>query len=733
MSLLFGRWSRTGTPSTSLVGHLHPVSDRTPADPYCDKLPHANPRPPHLSNQHGCRMTPMARLSGPIQYLLIVILAIVLVTQAPLLGHTEESNIKSDKPFISELQLIKEEEAVSIASRYEQPISQAPSDVYVITDEDIRHSGATDIPTILRRIPGMEVIQTTGADFNVSVRGDNQFQANKLLVMVDGRSIYVDVAGLVHWKLLPVTLPEIKRIEVLKGPASAVYGFNAFDGIINIVTKSPQEMRGTTLQFGGGEFGTISSAAIQAGMLGKLGYRLSIGQDQNAPWRDRDALAFRANKFNVQTTYALSGLSKLSVSGGLVDSNKFDGPAGTTTSFAGAPSQGYADISYERSNFFVRSWWMHYANSGRSITTPTLANFLEAVGRDLNPDTRTSSDTYNVETQYIQELGSSHRLTYGANYRHNTISSDLLPQFNREDRLGLYVQGEWKPFQTFTVIAGARYDLQTFINPTISPRVAFIYQPAQDHTFRVSASQAYRPPTLIETFLDSRAIITLPPPIPSPPPSTGRGSENLQPEQITSYEAGYQGWFFKHRFRLRADVFFNHISDLINFTGALGNQLTNGGEADIYGGEVGVEYLVTDWLSGFANYSYQEVGQTFTGPDVRAVPRFKYNAGLRAEWGNGLNGEATFHHYGSARYPIPSAFQQFAPFGVAQPSPQISSYNLLNLRIGYKFWQQKTEAGYLRDAEVAISAFNALNDKHQEFPLGETIGSRVMGWITVRY
>lgn len=124
--------------------------------------------------------------------------------------------------------LYLKEETVSIASRYEQPISRAPSDVYVITDEDIRSSGATDVPTLLRRVPGMEVMQTNAVDFNVSVRGNNQISANKLLVQVDGRSIYVDQAGIVFWKQLPVALIEIKRIEVLKGPASAVYGFNAF-------------------------------------------------------------------------------------------------------------------------------------------------------------------------------------------------------------------------------------------------------------------------------------------------------------------------------------------------------------------------------------------------------------------------------------------------------------------------------------------------------------------------
>ena len=160
------------------------------------------------------------------------------------------------------------EETVSIASRYEQPISKAPSDVYVITDEDIRNSGATDIPTLLRQVPGVEVMQTNAVDFNVSVRGNNQLLANKLLILVDGRSIYIDQAGTVLWKFILLALTEIKRIEVLKGPASAVYGFNAFDGVVNIITKSPEELRGSTLQVAGGGLGTILTNAIHAGTLG---------------------------------------------------------------------------------------------------------------------------------------------------------------------------------------------------------------------------------------------------------------------------------------------------------------------------------------------------------------------------------------------------------------------------------------------------------------------------------
>ena len=109
-------------------------------------------------------------------------LTIVLVAQASPPGYAEGLSTQSGQAVIPELELIKEEETVSIASRYEQPISQAPANVYVITDEDIRHSGATDIPTVLRRVPGLDIMQVTGAEFNVSARGNNQLTANKMLV-----------------------------------------------------------------------------------------------------------------------------------------------------------------------------------------------------------------------------------------------------------------------------------------------------------------------------------------------------------------------------------------------------------------------------------------------------------------------------------------------------------------------------------------------------------------------
>jgi outer membrane receptor for ferrienterochelin and colicin len=398
----------------------------------------------------------MTRLRGSQKSLLLGMLTIMCVAQAPTPGYTEEVSTQSDQAVIPELELIKEEETVSIASRYEQPITQAPANVYVVTDEDIRHSGATDLPTVLRRIPGIEVMQMSGADFNVSARGDNQPFSNKMLVLVDGRSIYLDVQATVWWKAIPVTLPEIKRIEVLKGPASSIYGFNAFDGIINIITKSPEEMKGTTLQFGGGELGTISSAAIHANKIGNFGYRLSIGHDQNQQWRDRDALAFRTNKFNVQTEYALPSDAKLLVSGGFVDANRFDGPIGESVTLATRPSLGYANVSYERTNLFFRGWWSSYWDTDTENMNPLVANFIRVTDRNGSSVLPFMSNTYNLEAQHALEFGASNRLIYGVNYRHISLSSSATDAFSRENRLGLYLQDEWRAMQSLTLVAGAR-------------------------------------------------------------------------------------------------------------------------------------------------------------------------------------------------------------------------------------------------------------------------------------
>lgn len=623
-----------------------------------------------------------------------------------------------------------EEETVSTAIRREQPISQAPSNVYVITAEDIRQSGTPDVPTILRRIPGLEVMQVTGADFNVSVRGNNQLFANKMLVLVDGRSVYVDVQGFVFWKGLPITLPEIKQIEVIKGPVAALYGFNAFDGVVNIITKPPEEMKGTTLQMGGGELGTVSTSAVQAGAAGNLKYRVSGGYEQNHQWRDRDALAFRSYKFNTQTEYALSDQSKASLSGGLVYMDPHDGPMVGSGSTLLTPDVKlpYANLSYDHRGFFLRAYWNGFFADTAASAHPLLQEFVKVTDPGGNSDLRFAGNTYNIEGQHSAQIGESGRLTYGLNYRHNTFSCNCISSFGHEHRLGSYVQGEWAILPSVNVIGGFRYDLHSQINPTYSPRLAVLYTPTPGHTLRAQASVAYRPPTLFETYEDVRLTPLVPNPL-FPASNPIRGSMNLHPEKILSYELGYQGWLYRHRIRVRADLFFNRTSDLIGLAStSIMVSTVNTGRTEVYGGEVGVEFQASSWLTGFANYSFQEIAKNTAGLARRGAPQSKANAGLRGEWDNGVSGDVMLHYVGPANYPHAESFDIF---GIS-PGTQVRGYTLLNLRAGYRFWEQDTAAGNRRSAEIAVSVFNALDDGHREHPLGDLIGRRIMAWVTLK-
>lgn len=632
--------------------------------------------------------------------------------------------------------LYLKEETVTIASRYEQPISKAPSDVYVITDEDIRGSGATDIPTVLRQVPGMEVMQTNAVDFNVSVRGNNQVLANKLLVLVDGRSIYLDQAGNVIWKLLPVSLAEIKRIEILKGPASAVYGFNAFDGVINIITKSPEEMRGTTLQVVGGGQGTLLTSAVQAGTAGNWGYRFSGGHEQTQRWGDRNAPALNSQRISGAAEYRLSGDGKLRAEAGIARANPYNGFVREASISDGHLSQSYALTSYEQHGLLIRGWWMGHFGDANFGVVPALAPLSSLTDRFGRREQEHHQNTYDFETRYQFSPHETVHVNVGTNFRHILHASNILTTRTSENRVGFYAQGDWRVFSSLEVSAGLRYDLDSFIAPTLSPRGAVIYHLNDNHNVRFSGALAYRPPTTSDVGIHVLNQLTLP----SFPPLTTvvLGSTDVKPEQIASYEVGYQGWWWEHRLRTRVTGFFNHISDLIVFQNPTGSPMTavrpmNGGVADVYGGEVSLEFLITSWLSGFANYAYQEVGQTATGISRRGFPHHKANGGFRLRWKE-LNGEVLYHYVGGASYPLAEAFTILAPFlpsGSLIPSERVPSYNLLNMRLGYRIWREQV-GDDVREAELALSVFNALNDTHREHPLGDLLGTRVMGWLTLK-
>jgi iron complex outermembrane receptor protein len=163
----------------------------------------------------------------------------VLLTMTPSPGHADELAAPSDQFMSDELQLLKEEESVGIELQERHPISSLSSEPYVMSEEDIRESGATDLPTLLQGILGLAVPQVTESAINRRARAGGELAANSLLVLVDGRPIHVDRSDPFTWRNIPVTLPDIQRLEMLKESASAVQGRSSDQIVVRITTKRP--------------------------------------------------------------------------------------------------------------------------------------------------------------------------------------------------------------------------------------------------------------------------------------------------------------------------------------------------------------------------------------------------------------------------------------------------------------------------------------------------------------
>ncbi len=164
---------------------------------------------------------------------------------------------------------------VTSASKKEQALSQVAAAIFVMTQEDIRRSGATNIPDLLRMVPGLDVAQINSNTWAISARGFNLQFANKLLVLIDGREVYSPLFGGVNWDTQDVPLEDIDRIEVIRGPGGTVWGDNAVNGVINIITKKASDTQGVLLVGGGGTqeqgFGT---AQYGGGIGGVASYRV---------------------------------------------------------------------------------------------------------------------------------------------------------------------------------------------------------------------------------------------------------------------------------------------------------------------------------------------------------------------------------------------------------------------------------------------------------------------------
>ena len=499
-----------------------------------------------------------------------------------------------------------EETVVVSASRTEEKLVNAPATMTVVGPQTIQSAPTQNFAELLRAVPGVNITQVSARDINVTTRGATGTLATGQLALLDGRSLYQDFFGFVMWDFLPVNLNEIKQVEVIRGPASAVWGANAVNGVVNVITKSPREMQGTSAVLGVGGFdrNAGSSAGEGAGTMfyisgthaqavnDRVAFKISAGGYTQDPYA-RPTGQIPCNRAEVCTTttqypnYINQGSTQPKFDA-RVD---YDLPDGRRWSFAGGVAgtdgimhtgigpfdidkgsvMGYGKINFSNKGFraaFFANTLNGDANNLLSIDATT--------GKPVAFDFVTK--TFDFEASNVQTFKDKHVVTYGGNLRFNRFDLSLAPNADNRTEGGAYVQDEMFLSRLYRLVAGARVDRFDYLdNFVFSPRVTFMVKPEENQTFRVSYNRAYRSPSVINNFLD----VTLAQPIDLTPfarlnpavlgriyplPVKSVGNPDLNETTLDAFEIGYTGALAQGRAIVSAAFYVNRVKDDIFFT-----------------------------------------------------------------------------------------------------------------------------------------------------------------------
>jgi outer membrane receptor protein involved in Fe transport len=497
-----------------------------------------------------------------------------------------------------------EETVVVSASRAEEKLVNAPSTMSVITENQIQVAPSQNFAELLRSVPGVNVTQISARDINLTSRGSTGTLATGQLALLDGRSLYQDFFGFVMWDFLPVNLNEIKQVEVIRGPASAVWGANALNGVVNVITKSPREMLGTSAVLGFGTFDRINgedngslwyiSGTHAAAIDDRWAFKISAGgYSQEALSRptgpipctiseacpgSRGTYPGFANegstqpKFDARVDYDFPDGRKLSFSGGVAGTDGMMHTGIGPFDIDGGTVMGYGKANYVQGGLRATL----FTNILRGDATNLLsADPLTGIPIPFSFTT----NTYDLDISNVQAFAGRHAVSYGGNVRLNFSDLSIAPTSDDRTEFGVFGQDEIFLSNMFRWVVGARVDRFDYIDDFVfSPRTTFMIKPQENHTFRVSYNRAYRSPSVINNHLnlliaepvDIRPLaqaVGLPPsavPFPYQLPINITGNPDLKEQSLDAFEIGYSANI--GRTVLSAAFYRNWIKNEILFT-----------------------------------------------------------------------------------------------------------------------------------------------------------------------
>ena len=444
---------------------------------------------------------------------------------------------------------------VTSVSKKEQKLAKTGAAIFVISQEDIRRSGATNIPDLLRMVPGVDVARVDHSNWAVSIRGFNSVYANKVLVLIDGRSVYHPAFSGVLWFAQDVPLEDIERIEVIRGPGGTVWGANAMNGVINIITKSAENTPGGLLTAGGGTDLQGEGLLQYGGKAGAKGDYRVFGSYSNqgksdAADSDQPADARRLAEGGFRSDWRLSARDLLTVEG---DYRKVDGGetiSGVLPQMLSAQGTYAQSLGDEGENILAR--WTHRFAKGSDISLQAYFDKSDAFANGAH-DFATIGD---IDFQHHLRAGSRNDVVWGLGYRAdaNRFAGNNLTTLHPLDRTdalySAFVQDEITLSTTLSLTVGAKFEHNAYTGYENEPSAQLVWAPNSRNTVWVSAAKAIRQPSAIDNGLEAvSALVAL------PQGAFGLvtvfGNPSTKVEELRDFESGYRAQINR---RLSLDV-----------------------------------------------------------------------------------------------------------------------------------------------------------------------------------
>jgi iron complex outermembrane receptor protein len=475
---------------------------------------------------------------------------------------------------------------VTTVSQKPESLSKTAAAVHVVTQDDLRRSGALSISEALRAIPGVEVAQIDARQYAITARGFNGTIANKLLVLIDGRSVYTPLFSGVFWDVQDVFMEDVEQIEVIRGPGATVWGANAVNGVINVISKDASQTQGFLVSGGAGDFENGFGGARYGGMLGSRASFRIYGKyfDRGPSVRPNGQEAvdtFRMGQGGMRVDWSPTASDRVTFQG--------DGYGGHEDQATAGP------VDVGGANAIVR--WTRQLSATSDLQ---LRAYVDHTDRDNPPTFAEILDTYDAELRHRFAPASGHDLVWGATYRrthddvHNSPVLAFLPARVSHELYSGFVQDEWTTAQSrLRLTLGSKFEHNDYSGLEIQPSGRLAWSASNDQTIWGAVSRAVRAPSRIDRDLYSPAV----------PPYLLAGGPDFESEVLLAYELGYK---FQPLKTVTASIatYHNRYSKLRSLEGGPPYVLGNGLRAKASGVETELNWQPTRGWRFDLGYTY---------------------------------------------------------------------------------------------------------------------------------